>query len=159
MGDDQRKIGKFRPFVEDFDISIPIKKFFVVWQLFRKLAMCIGIIGLYYVPVAQNSVPWLLNLLMIILYVYHRPHHRAVLNFMESITEMGFFGIHSLIMVLLNDEIKPKTEIERENMGWILIFIVLVIFFIQIIVLFKEQYDTFKEIFKKIKMLIQYRIN
>ena len=61
-------------------------------------------------------------------------------------------------MVLLNDDIKPKTEEEREDLGWVLIALVCFIFIMEFLVLLKEQIETFKEIFKKIKAFIKLKL-
>jgi len=88
---------------------------------------------------------------MMMLLVY-RPHHKLTHNFIYTITEILFVGIHSLILVLGYDDIDSSFTIEvRERIGDMIIGLCLMALSIEFMILIKEQIEAFYNIYKVIK--------
>ena len=60
--------------------------------------------------------------MLLIAHVIVRPHHSTKMNFLDSIIEMIFVAIHSLILMLAIDDTLQEFENEvRETIGWVII--------------------------------------
>jgi len=92
-------LNKYRALVDDYDTERKSSKYFLFFVLCRRMFMIISVLFLYYHPKPQVILPWIFNLCLLVLLVVVKPHNSSLLNFSESFTELGFFIIHSLIIM------------------------------------------------------------
>ena len=149
----RKTLDKYEPLVEDYDININTKKYFGAIVLTRRTIYSLSIVLLYYIPLLQSIVPWMANLVYLVLLIVYRPHHKNKMNIVDTLTEVGFFGIHSCVVVFAVDDIYLKYTPEmRENLGWGLISLCVFVIMVQGCVVIKENIDMIKTLIQHICM-------
>lgn len=109
----------------------------------------------YYSPIPQIVMASLPGMILLILYLKIRPHHRLVLNFGNTFIELGFFVIHMMFLVLaIDDNSAFMGEGNRELVGWAIIGLCSLIFIIEAAILIKEYISTMTGYVKHIKAYI-----
>jgi len=147
-----KNISKFRVLVEDYDIQAKEKRYFAVYHVIKRALQALGIVELYYVPVLQVLSTWIPNFTLMILLVLYKPHNRASQNLFNSMTEIGFVIIHSMILVLAHDDIQLRfSHITREYIGFAIIITCLFIVIVELGVIVHEQYQTFKSVYQTLR--------
>ena len=101
--------------MEDYDINHPVRKNFNMIIMTKRMFQSMGIVFLYYVPILQILSSWIANLILLGLLLTYRPHHRAVMNFIDTIIEIVLLGIHSLIVVIAIDMTEKFLSIGAKN--------------------------------------------
>jgi len=131
----------YAPLVEDYKTKHPIKKYFIVIVLTKRLLMSWAIVFFYHVPSLQNLVPWVLNILSICLFLYLKPHKRNAFNIINLVMDCSFLGIHSVIMLYCWDEaeIFSLSKDTKINIGYIIISLCLISIVIKLVILIQEE--------------------
>lgn len=105
-------------------------------------------------------LPWGLNFIMMMALLTIKPHNRKILNFNETLGEICFFGIHSLILLFAINESSDFLSFNSKLiMGFCCIGFILVAFLVQFIILMRENFDTIKLIIKKFIVKITSKTN
>ena len=128
--DPKVELPKFQALYEDIDLNRRGLKYFVIFVISRRILQSFAIVLFYEFPLAQNLVPWCLHFGMMCFYLAYRPHNRLSLNIIETGSEIGFFCLHSLIMIFAIGFFEDEgDEALREIIGKVMIAIVCTVFF------------------------------
>lgn len=60
------------------------------------------------------------------------------MKLVEILTEIGFFAIHSIILIFAWNENTHDLDDKKELLGWIVVALCIMILFFEIIILLKE---------------------
>jgi len=64
---------------------------------------------------------------------------RVKMNFVESLTEIGFLGTHSIVFCFAWDNAKQILSLEeKETLGWVMIGLISMVLIIEIMLLIEE---------------------
>ena len=123
----------------------------MVFIMARREFEVLGITLLYHLPILQNLITWGLNLILLIMFLAWRPHHKRKSNFIDILIEIGFFIVHSLILILAFGDIDkmPLSNDDREILGAVMTIVCTIIFLVEMFLIFYEQYKTYKELIQK----------
>jgi len=153
----RKNIGKYQALTEDYDLNHPVKKYFIVFVILRRLLQGALIVLLYYIPLLQVTMVWLVIFVQLILLLVFMPHHKQKMNFLDIIVEMAFVIIHSLIIPIGYNDYTSFLSVEtKEIIGWVIIGWCLFVIGIQLILIVKEQYEAFCNLYQKSKEVINY---
>ena len=154
----KQNISKFRALFEDFDINQPTKKYFIVIILSKKLLQTLGIVFFYEIPLLQILSSWIVNMVLLVLFMVYQPHHKMPLNILDILIECCFLGIHSLIVsIAFSDQTDFLDYHGRKNVGTIIITIIWFVLLIHIGLILKDQYETIKDLIKNITVYLKAR--
>jgi len=152
----RHNIGRFQALTEDYDLSHPHKKYYIIYSIVRRLLQGLMIVILYHVPLIQVTMVWLVIFGHFIILLILKPHHRQSLNFLDIIIELNFVMIHSLIVPIgYSDLTGWMPEQTKEMVGWIIIGCCFFVLGIQVALILKEQYEAYKGFVKKVIVIVK----
>jgi hypothetical protein len=150
----RRKSKKYEVFIEDYDVNELHRRTFGFWVVFKKTVQCTALVLFYYIPIVQCLVPWMMNLVVLVLLARNKPHHKGVLNLYDTIYEIGFFGLHSAVTVLAYyDTTGFGTYEVRETVGAVILTFLGLILCCSLTQIWVENITTIRKMLANLKMM------
>jgi hypothetical protein len=138
--------------IEDYDINHNVIRYFGMFLILKKALYAFALVMLYHIPIFQCMIPWLLNLIMMILVACYRPHNRYGLNSLDFINELGMLGVHCGVLSLAYyDAVKDYDERKRNISGHVILGSIGLVFLCSLLFVWKENYVIVKRLFEFFK--------
>ena len=146
---------KYSTLIEEYKFAeaYPIAKYFNVFFLLRRLALCLTLVFLHNYPYIEIFFLVINCLVWTVLLWRYLPYDTAINNVVNIVSEVCFVGIHIIIFLLIHDDFTDwLTDDERLNLGWGIIGGCASILVMTLVSSFVQQYFVLK---KMIQLLIK----
>lgn len=145
-----KKTKTYEPFTEDFDMTVLMRKYFVVLVIGKRFIDATCLVLLYDHPMLQIIAPWATNGLMLIGIIKIMPHHNMALNFFESSRELAFFAMHFSVMTLAFNDRLGENESLKNHVGYTVFGSIGAVMGLSLINVWRENLLTAKALYTKL---------